>query len=222
MYMNNPITALNPELARLQMLDEQLRRRGIRSRRVLDAMGRVPRERFMIEELKDLAYADQAAAIECGQTISQPYIVALMTEALQLSGYERVLEIGTGSGYQTAILAELAGSIVTIERHAELSQRAAAVLAELGYKNVKYLVGDGSQGAPEFAPYDRILVTAAASKIPDPLVEQLAEEGLIVIPVGGHESQTLQAVRKIGGRLHVEELGACRFVPFVGAQEIVE
>ena len=164
----------------------QLAERSIRSTRVLAAMDRVPRERFVPEGVRHLAYADRALPIGCNQTISQPYIVALMTEALQLTGGEHVLEIGTGSGYQTAILAELAASVVSIERHEELSQRAGQVLAELGARNVQLIVGDGTLGWPGRAPYDRILVAAAANEIPPALEEQLAEGGILVIPLGGY------------------------------------
>ena len=187
--------------------------------RVLAAMDRVPRERFVPAGVRHLANADRALPIGCNQTISQPYIVALMTEALQLTGSENVLEIGTGSGYQTAILAELAASVVSIERHEELSQRAGQVLAELGARNVQLIVGDGTLGWPECAPYDRILVAAAANEIPPALEEQLAEGGILVIPLGGSHSQMLEAHHKVGGRLHVEPLSGCRFVPLVGAQE---
>jgi protein-L-isoaspartate(D-aspartate) O-methyltransferase len=218
MFCPKPQAPQPPEFERLQMLDEQLRKRGITSRRVLDAMGGLPRERFMPEYLRELAYADQATAIDCGQTISQPYIVALMTQALELSGAEHVLEIGTGSGYQTAILAELGHDVVTIERHPELSQQAAGVIGELGYSNVRFVVDDGSLGFPEFAPYDRIIATAAASHIPSVLFEQLGDGGILVIPVGECDSQMLQAVRKLSGQPHVENLSPCRFVPFVGAQ----
>ena len=219
MIWNRTSTTLSSEFARLQMLNEQLRQRGIHSGPVLRAMGRLPRERFMPEQQREIAYADQAAAIDCGQTISQPFIVALMTQALKLSGKERVLEIGTGSGYQTAVLAELARLIVTVERHAELSQQAEQVIGELGYRNVRFVVGDGARGAADFAPYDRILVTAAAVQTPAPLIEQLRDGGLLVIPLGGQDGQTLQAIRKVGERRQVEDLGACRFVPFVGAQD---
>jgi protein-L-isoaspartate(D-aspartate) O-methyltransferase len=197
----------------------QLVERSIKSTRVLAAMDRVPRERFLPAKVEHLAYADRAVPIGSAQTISQPYIVALMTEALALAGDERVLEIGTGSGYQTAILAELAGSVVSIERHAELAQRAGEVLTQCGYKNVTLVVGDGTLGWPERAPYDRILVTAAASHIPSALEEQLAEGGILVIPLGDSEGQVLQAFHKVAGRLHGEPLSSCRFVPLVGAQE---
>lgn len=207
---------------RNDMLLEQLYRRGITSQRVLDAMAKVPRERFIPQELEPAAYADRALSIDCGQTISQPYIVGLMTQALELSGSESVLEIGTGSGYQTAILAELAREVVTIERHADLSRQAGAVLSKLGYRNVRLVVGDGTLGWPEHAPYDRILAAAAASDIPPALFEQLAEDGILVIPLGSSEAQMLRAIRKIGGKPLAVDLSGCRFVPFVGAQTAEE
>lgn len=206
------------EAAREQMVRKQLRRRGIVDRRVLAAMGKVPRERFIAEELRGEAYADRALAIDCGQTISQPYIVALMTEALQLSGHEKVLEIGTGSGYQTAILAELAAEVVSVERYPELSEQAASALRALGYRNVTLAVGDGTLGWPSRAPFDRVIVTAAAARYPPALFEQLAEEGLLIIPLGGRDYQTLQAIRKVAGRPQATTLSACRFVPLVGVQ----
>ncbi len=204
--------------AQRQMVTRQLRRRGIRDPRVLAAMGRVPRERFVLADFRDESYADCALAIDCGQTISQPYMVALMTEALKLSGGERVLEIGTGSGYQTAILAELARQVVSIERYGELSERAGALLGQLGYGNVTLIVGDGTLGWPEQAPYDRILVTAAAEHVPEPLLAQLVEGGILVVPIGGRDVQTLQAIRPLAGALEVTTLSACRFVPLVGAE----
>lgn len=204
--------------ARQGMLD-LLVARGIRSQRVLSAMAQVPRERFMPEGVRHLAYADRATPIGSEQTISQPYMVALMTEALDLHGGESVLDVGTGSGYQAAVLAGLAARVVTIERHPELSARARGVLDQLGYDNVTCVVGDGTQGWPEGAPYDRILVAAAAAHVPPALEEQLAERGVLVIPVGSPDGQILQAYRKIGGKLHGEPLSGCRFVPLVGAQE---
>ncbi len=204
------------ELERRAML-EQLVARGIKSTRVLAAMDRVPRERFVPADVAHLSYADRALPIGVEQTISQPYIVALMTEALQLSGQERVLEIGAGSGYQTAILAELAGSVVAIERHEELAASAWNALTELGYQNVTLIVGDGTLGSPEDAPFDRILVAAAAQHIPPALVEQLSEGGILVIPVGDASGQELQAFHKVGGTLRGEWLSGCRFVPLVGA-----
>jgi protein-L-isoaspartate(D-aspartate) O-methyltransferase len=209
---------LELERERRAML-EQLVERGIRSTRVLAAMDRVPRERFVPEGVRHLTYADRALPIGCAQTISQPYIVALMTEAAQLSGAEHVLEIGTGSGYQTAILAELSASVVSIERHEELSELARAALRECGYANVTLVVGDGTLGWPERAPYDRILVAAAAQHIPRALEEQLAEGGILVIPIGDVGGQELQAFHKVGGQLQAEWLSGCRFVPLVGAQD---
>ena len=200
--------------AREQMLRQHLQRRGIRSTSVLQAMARVPRERFVEASYRDQAYADCALPIECDQTISQPYIVALMTEALELSGTERVLEIGTGSGYQTAVLAELAAEVYSVERHADLSRQAQERLAERGYRNVFYRVGDGSLGWPDAAPFDRILITAVADECPAPLWEQLAEGGVLVAPFGRSE-QAIYARRKIAGQPQSRFLTNCRFVPLV-------
>jgi protein-L-isoaspartate(D-aspartate) O-methyltransferase len=205
--------------ARQAMILDQLQRRGIIQARVLSAMGRIPRERFVAPGQEDQAYEDRALAIECDQTISQPYIVGLMTQALELAGDEKVLELGTGSGYQTAILAELAARVVSIERHAELSQRAAGLLAELGYHNVRLVVGDGSAGWPQEAPYDRIIVTAAASEVPQALFAQLREGGILVIPIGDRDSQALHAIRKEDGQPQSTTLSGCRFVPLVGEFE---
>jgi len=204
--------------AKEEMLRKQLRRRGIQDERVLAAMAKVPRERFVPAEMRHEAYADRALGIDCGQTISQPYIVGLMTQALELTGQEKVLEVGTGSGYQAAILAELAREVVTIERHARLSQQAQAVLGELGYTNITFVVGDGTLGWAERAPYDRITVTAMAAECPPKLFEQLVEGGILVIPLGGYEYQTLQAIRKVGGAPQATVLSPCRFVPLVGEQ----
>jgi len=203
---------------RLEMLRRQLRARDIFDRRVLAAMARVPRERFVLPEMRSQAYADRALSIDCGQTISQPYIVGLMTQALELRGHERVLEVGTGSGYQTAVLAELVCEVVSVERHSDLSQKAARVLAGLGYRNIKLVVGDGSLGWPDEAPYDRIMVTAMAARCPPALFEQLVEDGILVIPLGGPGYQTLEAIRKVDGAPQAEVLSACRFVPLVGVQ----
>jgi protein-L-isoaspartate(D-aspartate) O-methyltransferase len=202
---------------------EELRFRGIDDRRVLEAMGRVPRERFVSDGYLSEAYADRALPIDCGQTISQPYMVAAMTAAMELAGQEKagrekVLEIGTGSGYQTAVLAELAGHVFSVERHPNLSQQAAARLGDLGYQNVTLLVGDGSLGRPVEAPFDRIMVTAASQKCPPALFEQLAEGGIIVIPIGGHGSQTLETIRKADGRPQSKSILDCRFVPLIGSQ----
>jgi protein-L-isoaspartate(D-aspartate) O-methyltransferase len=212
---------MNPpdfEAAKQHMLRKQLRRRGIVNSRVLGAMARVPRERFVDLSSRDQAYSDQALTIGCGQTISQPYIVGLMSQSLELVGVEKVLEVGTGSGYQTAILAELCSEVVSIERYPALSSQAGRVLAELGYANVTLVVGDGSLGWPDRAPYDRIVVTAAALACPAALWQQLREGGIIVIPIGGAQSQTLRAIRKDGGLPSPTDLSFCRFVPLVGAQ----
>jgi protein-L-isoaspartate(D-aspartate) O-methyltransferase len=203
-------------LARHTMVVEQLEAHGIRSPRVLAAIARVPREKFVPPELAALAYADRALPIECQQTISQPYMVALMTELLDLEGGERVLEVGTGSGYQAAVLSLLAAELVSIERFDVLSRQAGEVLRELGCSNVKLVVGDGSLGWPAEAPYDAIIVTAGAETCPAPLRDQLAEGGRLVIPVGPSARQVLQLYRKQDGQLSVEEFCGCRFVPLVG------
>jgi protein-L-isoaspartate(D-aspartate) O-methyltransferase len=204
------------ELARLRMVREQLQRHGISDRRILAAMGRVPRERFVDVPQPQDAYADRALPIECGQTISQPVIVAMMTEALRLRGDETVLDIGTGSGYQTAILAELAARVISIEIHAELSARAGRVLSELGYQNVKLIVGDGTRGWPDEAPYRAILVAAATTECPSALMDQLADGGTLVIPLGGPTSQVLERFELVSGKLRRTSLTNCRFVPLVG------
>jgi protein-L-isoaspartate(D-aspartate) O-methyltransferase len=201
---------------RRAMVKTQLARRGIRSPRVLEAFERVPRELFLPPALEAEAYIDHAVNIACGQTISQPYIVGLMTEALELAGGEKVLEVGTGSGYQTAILAELAGTVLSIERHGTLSLQAQRALDQLGYRNVRLVIGDGTRGLAAEAPVERIVVAAAATQMPPLLFEQLAEGGIMVIPVGPEQAQVLQAIRKRSGEPHVTELTNCRFVPLVG------
>jgi len=203
---------------REQMVERQLRRRGIRDRRVLEVMARVPRERFVPESLRESAYEDRPMGIGCGQTISQPYMVAVMTEALRLTGPERVLEIGTGSGYQTAILAELAAEVYTVERVSELVGEARERLAELGCPNIRHHTGDGTLGWPEEAPFDRILVTAGAPVVPEALTEQLADGGILVIPVGDESSQDLLRLRRDGDRIRRESLLRCVFVKLIGEQ----
>src|SRR5262245_8933871 len=203
----------NFQFARQKMLADQLQRRGIRDLRVLAAMGRVPRERFVPADGLAESYADRALTIDCGQTISQPYIVAAMSEALELTGRELVLEIGTGSGYQTAVLCELAGHVTSVERHAELSAAADHVLKSLDYQNYKLIVADGTYGWPDDAPYDRIICTAAAQRMPPVLFDQLAEGGILVIPLGASETQSLEAIRKVNGDPQCRELTGCRFVP---------
>jgi protein-L-isoaspartate(D-aspartate) O-methyltransferase len=204
------------ERERKQMVEHQLRNRGIRDPRVLAAMERVPRHRFLSHPHESGAYGDYPLPIGSGQTISQPYMVALMTECLRLTGDEAVLEIGTGSGYQAAVLAELAREIYTVERFAELAERARAVLGEMGYDNVEVIVGDGSEGYPEAAPYDRIMVTAAAPEIAQPWLDQLKDGGRLVLPLGDRWGQTLTVVTKRGGKTEQESICGCVFVPLVG------
>jgi len=200
------------------MVFEQIHARGIRNERVLRAMEEIPRERFLPPEQAKNAFADAAVPIDAGQTLSQPYMVAAMTAQLDPQPHERVLEIGTGSGYQTAILARLAREVYTIERIASLQDAARILLRELGMENVKYRVGDGTQGWPEEAPFDAIMVTAGAPELPEPLIAQLAEGGRMVIPVGGSEEQTLTTVVRRAGRT-IETPGmACRFVKLIGRQ----
>lgn len=200
------------------MVEHQLRARGIRDHRVLDAMRRVPREIFLPPEIADEAYLDCALPIDCQQTISQPIIVAMMTEALQLSGDEKVLEIGTGSGYQTALLAELAAEVFSIERHANLTAQARQRLQQLGYRNISLHTGDGSLGWPREAPFDRIIVTAAGQECPPALWEQLREGGILVGPFGSTVDQTLYEMHKLGGKPKSRVLTGCRFVPLVTGQ----
>jgi len=199
-------------------LIRELREKGIRDERVLSAMEKVPRHLFVLPEYLFAAYDDRPLPIGLGQTISQPYIVALSTEALELSGEEKVLEIGTGSGYQTAILAELAKEVFTVERLPELSFEAQERLRRLGYTNVHFRVGDGTKGWPEEAPFPAILVTAAAPKVPKSLFAQLAEGGRMVIPVGGRFHQDLWLVRKVGGEPVYEHLCPVTFVPLIGEE----
>jgi protein-L-isoaspartate(D-aspartate) O-methyltransferase len=199
-------------------IDDQLVARGIRDTRVLDAMRRVPRHEFVELETQGLAYADRALPIGDGQTISQPYMVAAMTEALRLHGRERVLDVGTGSGYQAAILAELAREVVTIERRPELADAARKRLDSLGYRNVRVLVGDGSVGYVDDAPYDGILVAAASPRVPESLKHQLADGGRLVIPVGPPDQQRLTIVCRDGDRFVESVHEGCVFVPLVGAE----
>ena len=199
-------------------IDSQLVARGIRDARVLDAMRRVPRHVFVDADAQDLAYADRALPIGDGQTISQPYMVASMTEALHLQGDERVLDVGTGSGYQAAILAELARDVVTIERRPELAGAARARLDALGYRNVRVVVGDGSVGYADHAPYDAILVAAASPRVPESLKRQLVDGGRLVIPVGSPDEQRLTIVAREGDRFAESGYEACVFVPLVGAE----
>jgi len=196
----------------------QLRQKGIRDARVLDAIARTPRARFIPPEDRDRALEDRPVAIGCDQTISQPFMVGVMTVELALTGAERVLEVGTGSGYQTAILARLAAEVFTVERHRILSLRSRGVLDGLELANIHYRVGDGSLGWPEAAPFDRAIVTAAAPRLPGPIFDQLVEGGLMVLPLGDEASQRLTVVHKRQGRPAIREGIACRFVPLIGAQ----
>ncbi len=197
-----------------------LRRRGISDQAVLRAMDEVPREHFVTSEFTDGAYADQALPIACGQTISQPYVVAYMTEQLEVEPQHRVLEVGTGSGYQAAILSRLAREVVSIERYRTLADAARERIKTLGYANVTIRAGDGMAGAPDLAPFDRIIVTAAAEEIPEPLTAQLAEGGKMVLPVGPrHDAQYIVKLTKApGGALTRENLIAVRFVPHLPCQ----
>lgn len=202
---------------RERMVEQQLRRRGIEDRRVLDAVAVVPRERFVPPEQTGEAYEDRAVPVGEGQTLSQPYMVAVMTEALRLREGDRVLEIGTGSGYQTAVLAHLVERVYTIERLATLARGARSLLEELGMGNVVFRIGDGTLGWPEAAPFDRILITAAAPEVPKALQDQLDPRGgRLVVPVGDRRLQRLVAIEREGDRYHRENLLECRFVPLVG------
>lgn len=203
-------------ILRKRMVEEQLIPRGIKNPDVLKAFYKIERHRFIPGNLSNSAYADFPLPIGEDQTISQPYIVALMTECLDLSSEEKVLEIGTGSGYQTAILAELARETYSVERFATLAKRAQDILSELGYKNIKIKVGDGSLGWEEVAPFDRIIITAASPKIPIPLIDQLSDNGKLILPLGESFSQVLTLVEKKEGKLKAIDICGCVFVPLIG------
>ena len=207
---------MDPQSLRKQMVETQLTLRGIKDQRVLDVMRRLPRHLFAGEANLRNAYDDMALSIGEGQTISQPYMVAIMTELLELKGTEKVLEIGTGSGYQGAILAELAKEVYSIERIAVLTERAASTFRSLSYQNIHVRTGDGTLGLPQEAPFDRIIITAAAPKIPDPLLDQLGINGILVIPVGSRFSQILLKIRKTEKGLIKERHTPCVFVPLIG------
>jgi protein-L-isoaspartate(D-aspartate) O-methyltransferase len=212
------VADLNPDrfaLKRQHMVETQLRARGIRDQRLLHAMAGIPRHEFVEARYRDQAYEDHPLPIDAGQTISQPYIVALMLELLQLDSSSKVLEIGTGSGYQAAVLAKLAGHVYTIERHPELARQAADTLSRLGLTNLNVVTGDGSVGLAEHAPFDAIVVSAAAAQIPPALFEQLREGGRMIIPVGPPEAQELQFVHKQEGKALVSLREGCRFVPLI-------
>jgi protein-L-isoaspartate(D-aspartate) O-methyltransferase len=200
------------------MVERQLRRRGIGDERVLEAMRDVPREFFVPENQRRRAYADSALPIGSGQTISQPWIVAAICQALELRGTEKVLEIGTGSGYSTAVLARLAAEVVTIERHAELAREAEARLKQLGVTNVEVVVGDGSRGLSERAPFETIAVHATAPGPPMSLIEQLAPEGRLVVPIASRAADMLTLYRRRDGEIATEMIGPCRFVPLIGEE----
>jgi protein-L-isoaspartate(D-aspartate) O-methyltransferase len=201
---------------RREMVERQLRRRGIREARVLDAMLVVPRHEFVPEEFRAQSYEDKPISIGEGQTISQPFIVAAMIEAVELKGTEKVLEVGAGTGYAAAILSRLAGMVYTVESRPNLATAAHGRLMRLGYANVAVHTGDGSAGLAEAAPFDAIIVAAAAPLVPQPLVEQLAEGGRMVIPVGDEQAQELVLMRKSNGEIHSRTLYQCAFVPLIG------
>jgi protein-L-isoaspartate(D-aspartate) O-methyltransferase len=196
-----------------------LRQRGISDAAVLRAMDEVPREHFVDQDFIDSAYADQALPISCGQTISQPYVVAYMTEQLDLRPTHRVLEVGTGSGYQAAVLSRLVREVISVERYRTLAENARLRLETLGYDNVRVIVGDGLAGVPQFAPYDRIVVTAAAERMPEALADQLAEGGIMVLPLGPHDGpQRIVKLTKVNEKLEREDLIWVRFVPLLPGQ----
>jgi protein-L-isoaspartate(D-aspartate) O-methyltransferase len=211
-----PATQLAAELQRREMVERQLRKRGIRDERVLAAMLSVPRHEFVPAELAGEAYGDRPLPIGHGQTISQPFMVAAMAEALGLSGGERLLEIGAGSGYQAAVLSLLAREVHTVEMHEELAVASRDRLRRLGYANVHVHVGDGTLGWPDAAPFEAIVVTAAAPEIPPPLTAQLEEGGRLIVPVGTPDEQRLLRVERRGNALSTQPLYHCRFVPLIG------
>lgn len=207
------------DIMRNRMVEEQVVSRGINNPIVLEALKAVPRHEFVPEMLRATSYGDYPLPIGNSQTISQPYMVALMTEELGLKGGEKVLEIGTGSGYQAAVLSRIAGRVYTIERLPELAENAKATLSRLGYENIEIKIDDGTLGWPEHAPYDGIIVTAGAPKIPDRLVEQLSDDkGRLVIPLGGQWGQTLTVVEKSGRAISERQVCGCVFVPLIGKE----
>lgn len=206
----------NYKTLREKMVELQIKSRRIENEKVLEVMREIPRHLFVSEGERPYAYEDFPLPIGEGQTISQPYMVALMSEALQLKGYEKVLEVGTGSGYQAAILSKLSKEVYTTENIESLASKAEELFKELGYENIKLKVCDGTEGWAEYSPYNGIIVTAGAPKIPEPLIEQLAEKGRIIIPVGGSFSQDLIVGEKIKGELVKKTICGCMFVPLVG------
>ena len=199
-----------------EMITQQIMRRGVVTPRVIEAFRKVPRHLFVPEQFQSHSYNDHPLPIGEGQTISQPYMVALMTDLLYLSGEDKILEIGAGSGYQAAILAELGKEVYTVERHKLLAERAEKILKELNYQNVKVLVGDGTKGWKEFSPYQKIIVTASAPDVPQPLFEQLDEMGKLVIPIGGRWSQDLILIEKRKDKMIKKSICGCVFVPLIG------
>lgn len=207
---------MNLSLERERMVKEQIVSRGIRDQKVLAAMKKIPRHLFVPDKWQALAYADRPLPIEMQQTISQPYIVALMTESLELSATDKVLEIGTGSGYQTAVLAEICKSVYSVELLPELMESARALLNRLGYRNIVAKLADGTFGWTEYQPYDAIIVTAGAPRLPRPLLDQLAEGGRLVIPVGDSQTQLLKKIVRRSDGFWEEQLLQCQFVPLRG------
>ena len=206
------------EIQRENMVREQIEKRGSKDARVLEAMRRIPRHEFVADDAKNWAYSDSPLSIGDGQTISQPFIVAAMTELLHLQGYEHVLEIGTGSGYQTAILCELASQVYSVERIPKLARNSETRLAEMGYANIQLMVGDGTLGWPDHAPYDAIIVTAAAPQVPQALLDQLKPGGRLVIPIGLRFSQVLRVWQRVEDRFESHDSIGVMFVPLIGKQ----
>lgn len=209
------MSALKPEIACEKLL-RHLRAKGITDERVLEAFRKVPRHRFVDGVMGARAYEDDALPIGCGQTISQPYVVALMTQSLELGTDDKILEIGTGSGFQAAILAQFSRRVYTVERHQTLGDNARKLLRDMGFQNIVFKVGDGTRGWPQYAPFDRIIVTAGAPALPSTLLAQLADNGILLIPNGNRGTQVLEIYRKRGGKVERSELGQVVFVPLVG------
>jgi len=221
LFMASCLCAADPyALKRQAMIRNDIEGRGVKDKRVIEVMGRIPRHLFVDASIRDKAYSDYPLPIGEGQTISQPYVVALMTEALKLMPTDRVLEIGTGSGYQAAVLSEIVKEVYTIEIKKLLADNAAARLRNLGYKNVKVKYGDGYAGWPEYAPFDAIIITASVNHIPPLLIKQLKEGGRLILPFGNtFKLQTLTLVTKRKGKLNVQQLGSVAFVPMTGESE---
>lgn len=207
---------MDHERKRRLMVEEQLKGRGIENEHVLNAFLEVERHLFVPEDLENNAYDDRPLSIGSNQTISQPYMVALMTEVLGIDKDDKVLEIGTGSGYQTAILSKVSKEVCSIERIGALAEKAESLLAKLGFSNIKYKVGDGTLGWPEESPFDKIIVTAATPRIPDPLINQLKDRGRIVLPLGGSFGQILTLIEKNGQSFIKKDICGCTFVPLIG------